>query len=116
MFHRVAAHSNTPGTSYDRISPSFRGYLETLTATCSQLELFKSSCETGGYAVTSPRGSPLNRDFEFAPSHPVVRTHPVTGWKSVFAGAGLHITRINGGIVSLGSQFCPVMAALVAMR
>ncbi|KAI1365204.1 TfdA family taurine dioxygenase [Xylaria arbuscula] len=81
---------------YDRMSPSFRGYLETLTATCSQLELFKSACETGGYDITSPRGSPLNKDFDFAPSHPVVRTHPVTGWKSVFAGAGLHVTRING--------------------
>ncbi|KAK5627789.1 hypothetical protein RRF57_003504 [Xylaria bambusicola] len=84
------------GSSYDRISPSFRGYLETLTATCSQLALYKSACEVGGYEVTSPRGSPLNKDFEFSPSHPVVRTHPVTGWKSVFAGAGLHVTRING--------------------
>ena len=43
----------------------------------------------------SPRGSPLNKDYEFAPSHPVVRTHPVTGWKSVFAGVGLHVSRIN---------------------
>ncbi|KAI0506763.1 TfdA family taurine dioxygenase [Xylaria bambusicola] len=81
---------------YDRMSPSFRGYLETLTATCSQYELYKSACEVGGYEVISPRGSPLNKDFEFSPSHPVVRTHPVTGWKSVFAGAGLHVTRING--------------------
>ncbi|KAI1426737.1 TfdA family taurine dioxygenase [Xylaria sp. FL1777] len=80
---------------YDRISPSFRGYLETLTATCSQAVL-KSACEAGGYEVTSPRGSPLNRDYEFEPSHPVVRTHPVTGWKSLFAGVGLHVSRLNG--------------------
>lgn len=43
----------------------------------------------------SPRGSPLNKDFEFAPVHPVVRTHPVTGWKTLFAGVGLHVSRIN---------------------
>lgn len=43
----------------------------------------------------TPRGSPLNVDYEFAPSHPVVRTHPVTGWKSVFAGVGLHVSRID---------------------
>jgi hypothetical protein len=62
------------------MSPSFRSYLETLTAECAQ-PVFKSACEAGGYEVMSPRGAPQNKDFEFAPHHPVVRTHPVTGWK-----------------------------------
>ena len=44
----------------------------------------------------SPRGSPLNVGDKFAPSHPVVRTNRQTGWKSIFAGVGLHVTRING--------------------
>jgi len=44
----------------------------------------------------SPRGSPTNVDYNFAPSHPVVRTNRITGWKSVFAGVGLHVSRING--------------------
>lgn len=76
------------------MSPSFRKYMETLTSTCAQ-PVFKSACEAGGYQVMTPRGSPLNKDFEFAPVHPMVRTHPVTGWKSLFAGVGIHVSRIN---------------------
>ena len=80
---------------YDRMSPSFRSYLETLTATCAQ-PVFKSAATAGKYEIMSPRGSPLNVGDEFAPSHPVVRTNRVTGWKAIFAGAGLHVTKING--------------------
>lgn len=80
---------------YDRLSPAFQALLEGLTATCAQ-PVFRSACEAGGYPVMTPRGSPLNAGYAFAPSHPVVRTHPVTGWKSVFAGVGLHVSRIDG--------------------
>lgn len=80
---------------YDRMSPSFRQWLETLTATCAQ-PVFRSAAAAGGYEVMSPRGSPLNIGVEFSPSHPVIRTHPVTGWKSVFAAIGIHVTKING--------------------
>lgn len=79
---------------YDRLSPPFQRFLETLTATCAQ-PVFESACKAGGYEVTSHRGSPLNVGYEFSPSHPVIRTHPVTGWKSLFAGVGLHVSRIN---------------------
>lgn len=79
---------------YDRLSEPYKRFFESLTATCAQ-PVFKSACEAGGYDVMTPRGSPLNKDYEFSPSHPVVRTHPVTGWKSVFAGVGIHVSRIN---------------------
>ena len=71
-----------------------QAFFETLTATCAQ-PVFKSATEAGGYKVMSPRGSPLNVDLNFSPVHPVIRTHPVTGWKSLFAGVGLHVSRIN---------------------
>ncbi|ORY17297.1 TfdA family taurine dioxygenase [Clohesyomyces aquaticus] len=80
---------------YDRISPPYRAFLETLTATCAQ-PVFRSAAAAGNYEVMSPRGSPLNTGDEFAPSHPVVRTNRVTGWKAIFAGVGLHVTKING--------------------
>lgn len=81
-------------SSYDRLSPPYQAFLESLTATCAQ-PVFESATKAGGYEITSPRGSPLNFGMNFAPVHPVIRTHPVTGWKSLFAGVGLHVSRIN---------------------
>ena len=49
----------------------------------------------GNYAVMSPRGSPLNTGDSLARPHPVIRTNRITVWKSVFAGMGLHVSRIN---------------------
>lgn len=80
---------------YDRISPPMREFLDGLTATCAQ-PVFRSACTAGNYEIMSPRGSPLNVGDSFAPVHPVVRTNRQTGWKSIFAGVGLHVTRING--------------------
>ncbi|KAI1841116.1 hypothetical protein JX266_012709 [Neoarthrinium moseri] len=42
-----------------------------------------------------PRGSPLNVGDTLEANHPVVRTNPITGWKSVFA-VGIHAQKING--------------------
>ncbi|KAG9230468.1 TfdA family taurine dioxygenase [Amylocarpus encephaloides] len=80
---------------YDRISPTLRTLLSTLTATCSQ-PVFASACASGSYPVMTPRGSPLNTDLNFSPVHPVVRTVRQTGWRSLFAPIGLHVSKING--------------------
>ncbi|KAJ5599320.1 Taurine catabolism dioxygenase TauD/TfdA [Penicillium hetheringtonii] len=43
---------------------------------------------------TGPRGAPENVGEELIAEHPVIRTNPVTGWKSVFA-VGTHVQKIN---------------------
>jgi alpha-ketoglutarate-dependent taurine dioxygenase len=70
---------------YDKLSEPFQHFLETLTATYSQPDYTKA-CDVPG-AYRGPRGHPDNIGFEYIKSHPVVRTNPVTGWKSLF-GAG----------------------------
>ena len=41
-----------------------------------------------------PRGAPENVGTDLRAEHPVVRTNPVTGWKSLYA-VGNHVERIN---------------------
>lgn len=38
-----------------------------------------------------PRGSPANVGAEIVATHPVVRTNPVTGWKSTFVTGPRHV-------------------------
>jgi len=46
-------------------------------------------------SASKPRGSPENVGGELKTEHPVVRTNPVTGWKSIFPVGG-HVSHING--------------------
>lgn len=78
---------------YDRLSPPMRELFSRLTATFAQ-PVFKRAADEGGFAIPSPRGSPQNVGDAFEVSHPVVRTNPVTGWRSVFA-LGLHCREID---------------------
>lgn len=80
---------------YDRISPPLRAFLDTLTAYYAQ-PLFTAAAERHNFSVYSaPRGAPENVGEVLEAVHPVIRTNPVTGWKSVFA-VGHHVQRIHG--------------------
>jgi alpha-ketoglutarate-dependent taurine dioxygenase len=79
---------------YDRISPPYQKFLESLTATFEQPG-FIAAAERGNFQIyDKPRGAPENIGRELKAVHPVVRTNPVTGWKSIFPIGG-HISHIN---------------------
>ncbi|CAD6587093.1 MAG: hypothetical protein TREMPRED_004659 [Tremellales sp. Tagirdzhanova-0007] len=79
----------------DRMSPSFREYLETLTCEHDANFFHEEARKLGISLNKGPRGNPLNVDTSFKASHPVVRTNPVTGWKSLFVNRGFS-RRIEG--------------------
>ena len=72
---------------YDRFSKKYQEFLEGLTATFIGEGFLRAVAAnpTEVKIYAEPRGSPLNVGEELATVHPVVRTNPVTGWKSLFA-------------------------------
>ena len=89
---KVHTHPETGGDTvwasgyelYDRLSPSFRAYLETLSAV-HNADRFKEIAAARGFTLRTNRGAPGNADPErsLTAVHPIVRTNPVTGWKSI---------------------------------
>jgi alpha-ketoglutarate-dependent taurine dioxygenase len=80
---------------YDRISSPYQRFLESLTATYAQPGFNKAADANSFELYTAARGAPENVGSELRAVHPVIRTNPVTGWKSVFA-VGHHVERIIG--------------------
>ncbi|WVF73226.1 hypothetical protein IAT40_008045 [Kwoniella sp. CBS 6097] len=62
--------------AYKRLSPSFRAYLETLSAV-------HSGVEQANFSRAGNRGGTVRRE-PVENVHPIVRTHPVTGEKALF--------------------------------
>ncbi|CAO3661840.1 unnamed protein product [Rhizopus stolonifer] len=65
-------------TAYDRLSPAFQKFLEGLQAVHSGQ----------GQANDATRAGHVVRRQHLEAIHPIVRTHPVTGWKSLFVQPG----------------------------
>jgi alpha-ketoglutarate-dependent taurine dioxygenase len=80
---------------YDRISAPYRKFLETLTVTCGQKKFAEVAKRAGFELFEGPRGAPENIGRDLTNVHPLVRTNPVTGWKSIFA-VGVHVEKVNG--------------------
>ncbi|VVT58002.1 uncharacterized protein SAPINGB_P005988 [Magnusiomyces paraingens] len=79
---------------YEKFSPSFRSYLDTLTGTYSQPKFKEFSDRKSFQIYSQERGAPENVGDEIISTHPIVRTNPVTGWKTLFA-VGEHFTKFN---------------------
>ena len=70
-------------------------FLEGLTATHDASFFHEEAARLGNPLRKGERGSPLNKGAELKATHPVIRTNPVTGWKSVYVNKGF-TKRING--------------------
>lgn len=70
-------------------------FLSTLTATHDATFFLDEARRLGNPLRSEIRGSPLNQGSGLTAEHPVIRTNPVTGWKSVFVNKGF-TKRING--------------------
>lgn len=77
---------------YDMLSPRLRTYLEGMTALHDAHEQAQGSREIG---------RPVRRE-PIVSEHPVIRTHPVTGYKSVFVNPGF--TRAIVGVPKFESD------------
>ncbi|KAL1856567.1 hypothetical protein Plec18170_003535 [Paecilomyces lecythidis] len=80
---------------YDRLSPPIRQLVDGLKALHYQPYFSTISKKHDIELLKGERGAPENIGYDFEASHPVVRTNPVTGWKSLFGAGG----EIENGLI-----------------
>ena len=73
---------------YDRFSPAYQKFFDGLTATYVGDGFIRAIDQGKAKLYDGTRGSPANVGAHLAAVHPVVRTNPVTGWKSIYAIGG----------------------------
>ncbi|EKM53412.1 uncharacterized protein PHACADRAFT_125125 [Phanerochaete carnosa HHB-10118-sp] len=73
--------------AYDRLSPALQRFLETLTAEHDG-NFFHEASKELNIPIQKDRGNPANNSTDLRAIHPVARTHPVTGYKSLFVNKG----------------------------
>jgi len=84
--------------AYDRLSPAMKAFLEPLTA-LHDGNFFLNHAKGHNLPILTPRGSPENVETDYlAAVHPVIRTHPVTGYKTLFVNGTFtkRILELNG--------------------
>ncbi|KZT40928.1 taurine catabolism dioxygenase [Sistotremastrum suecicum HHB10207 ss-3] len=69
--------------AYDRLSPAMQKFLEGLTAV-HNADFFNHYASKHGIPIQPLRGSPENVGEDLTAIHPVIRTHPLTGYKTLF--------------------------------
>ncbi|KAJ1568355.1 hypothetical protein HK096_006791, partial [Nowakowskiella sp. JEL0078] len=69
--------------AYDKLSKPFQKFLEGLTAYHSSFQQFGAIAEINGRQLRTDRGGE-NHSINLDAVHPVIRTNPVTGLKSLF--------------------------------
>ncbi|KAG5359229.1 Alpha-ketoglutarate-dependent taurine dioxygenase [Yarrowia sp. C11] len=74
--------------AYEQLSPYYQELLEKLTAVHSGQFFEQVVSQRGDELYDQPRGNPANVGNKLVMTHPVIRTNPVTGWKSVFVNPG----------------------------
>jgi len=73
--------------AYDRLSPAYQKFLEGLTAV-HNADVFVRYAQKHGIKIQDPRGAPENTGSDLTTIHPVIRTNPVTGFKSLYVNKG----------------------------
>lgn len=80
--------------AYDKVTPVFAQFLEKLTAHSDWISNLKLFDKQTGDHYREKRGSKENQGSVVESDHPLVRTNPITGWKSIYYSV-IHNKYIN---------------------